>query len=311
MAFLDATQAVKDRPRYDHRSEVGVDTDGEVELRGILDTISNRFWNGWGYGTLSTDRGVVKITGTLEGHIAGTSLVVRGVYKNSPYGRQLDCSSIIVDVVSGQLNVICAWARKNAKEHEDALLRALRHVPIDARWVRLTEAAWLEKQGFETDAARFIATEAAYYLKFIETKKGLMEQGFTDHEAEALCARYRETVLELFECDPYLFVLERVVGFSRVDTVVNGRVWRTDVRRLHAAVVQALASAQKNGHTAASPRGVQKEAAQLAGVYLDALEEVGFPQRQVVAFEGLWQLRTTAWAEQDIAAWIGEAMKKG
>jgi hypothetical protein len=295
---------------YDSVVEVFVSTDGqEVELRGILDSISNRFYRGgWGFGTLYTDRGIVKITGTLEGHVTGTSLVVRGAYKDTTYGRQLDCSSIIVDQVSGEMNVIRSWARRHAKEFESDVVRVTKSLEPEERWKFLADAEQLVRAGFDDDVAHELAGRAKSYLLLIETKKGLMEQGFSDQEAEKLCAHYKEGVLRILDEDPYGIVIDRVLAFTRIDTVVDGKVARNDVRRLHAAVVQSLVGAMRNGHTAVDPKGAQREAADIAGVYIDAVQNAGLP-KVVVLFNDKLQLRTTAWNEQDIAAWLIEAMK--
>src|SRR4051812_28687788 len=115
------------------RSEVAVAEDGElVELRGILESLSNRFWSGWGFGVLTTDRGQIKITGALEGHVAGTSLIVRGAFKETAYGRQLDCSSIVVDSVSGDLTVIRSWAKKACPDFVDDVVRLMRVFPVES-----------------------------------------------------------------------------------------------------------------------------------------------------------------------------------
>lgn len=292
-------------------SEVRVGEDGqEVELRGILEVISNRFYvGGWGYGTLATDRGNIKITGTLEGHVVGTSIVVRGAFKDTPYGNQLDCSSIIVDSVSGDMTVIAAWARKNCKEHLADIVRVTKYQGHNERWTFLCDPEMLVAAGIGDEEARSIAGAARSYLKLIETKKGLMEKGFTDREATVLCKAHGELVLEIFEADPYGIVIDRILAFSRIDVVVNGRFPRNDKRRLHAALVQALVAAARNGHTAMPPKGAMKEAAEIAGVYVDALQGAGLP-KQIVIYGANLQLKTTAWAEQDIATWAIEAMKR-
>lgn len=283
----------------------------EVELRGVLETISNRFYRGgWGYGTLVTDHGrTVKITGALEGHVAGTSLIVRGQYKESAYGLQLDCSGIVVDSVSGELAVIAAWARKHMKEHKEEVLRVVRPKPPADRWPFLCEAKNLIQGGFSEELATKVARAAKFYLLLIETKKGLMEHGFTDHEAEEMCATYGDKVEQVLETDPFDMVLRGIITFNRMDAVDDGRTARNGSRRLQAAVVQALASAQRQGHTAVYPKGVYKEAADMAGVYPEAIVHAGLPQ-QAVMYNGRLQLRRVAWAEQDIAVWVLEAMRR-
>lgn len=291
--------------------EEPVGADGqEVELRGILESISNRFYSGgWGFGTLQTEQGLVKITGTLEGHVAGTSLVVRGSYKDSNYGLQLDCTSIVVDSVSGDMHVIRSWVRKACKDHESEVVRVTRMLDAAERWPLLANAKELERAGLAEDVARLVGSLAKAYLKLIETKKGLMELGFTDHEAEAMCAAYGETVMQVLADEPYSIVLDRILAFHRVDAVVAGRVPRNHPPRLQAALVQALAGGLRNGHTAMSPKGAQQEAAEIAGVYLDAMLRIEIPKKQITTYDGKLQLRPTAWAEADIAAWIWEAVK--
>lgn len=286
-------------------------TEQEVELRGILESISNRFWGGWGYGTLLTaDRGTIKIVGALEGHVSGTSVIVRGSYKQSNYGRQLDCSSIVVDSVSGELSVVRSWARKALKDAESDVVWIARQVPVAERWAFLADFDKLLAAGVESELAHRIATLAKSYLLLIEAKKGLMQQGFTDKEAETLCSAYGEKVMKQLEEDPYGIVIDRNLSFGRVDTVVGGRIVRNDRRRLHAAVVQALVSTMRNGHTAAAPAAIMKEAAEMASVYPDAIIAVGHPVSQVALYDGKLQLRVASWAEQDVACWVLEAMKR-
>jgi hypothetical protein len=281
----------------------------EVQLKGILESLSNRFWSGWGFGVLVTDEGSVKITGALEGHVAGTSLIVRGQYKESPYGRQLDCSSIVVDSVSGDMSVIRAWARKSCREHEAEVVRVTRNLEAAERWPLLADATSLAAVEMAEDVARKISVLAASYLLLIATKKGLMEKGFTDNEAEAMFRAYGERVEAVLEEDPYGIVIDRILSFSRVDVVVAGRIVRNDPRRLHAAQVQALVASLRNGHTAVSPKGVEREAAEIAGVYVDAIRTAGRPRSQIYEYDGKLQLRGYAYAEQDIATWVVEAMK--
>lgn len=284
----------------------------EVELRGILEKISNRFWNGWGFGELSTDQGLIKITGALEGHVAGTSLIVRGSYKESNYGRQLDCSAIVVDSVSGDINVIRAWVRKafpDSPEIEVQVMRLCRFLDRTERWDILVDAARLRKEGFSAEEAAKVSLHAQGYLRFIELKKGLMEKGFTDREAEHMWECYGEEVLEVLEQDPYSFVIDRIIAFNRIDSVVSERFPRNDEQRLRAAMVQALVGGLKNGHTALEPLAVMAEAAELTGVYVDAVRQVEPPWGTIVQFEGKMQLRAAARAEENIAEWILRAVE--
>lgn len=283
----------------------------EVELRGVLDTISNRFYTGgWGWGTLYTDQGIVRITGALEGHVAGTSLVVRGAYKDTAYGRQLDCSSIMVDAVSGNLEVIRSWLRRYCPEvDEDLIVRICKPLKLDARWPLLVDAHALVRAGLGEELAAALAASAANYLLMIELKKGLMEKGFTDQEADRLLLHYRDDVNAVLEADCFRATIERVVAFHRIDLVLGQGHPRNHARRLQAAMVQALVGAMRNGHTARLPTGVYREAAELAGVYPETVKAVDIP-REVIAYEGLLQLRSVAYCEQDIATWVVEAMKR-
>jgi hypothetical protein len=290
--------------------EVGVPTNHDVELRGVLSTISARFYaGGWGFGTLQTDDGLVKITGTLEGHVEGTSLVVRGAFKDTAYGRQLDCSSIIVDSVSGNLAVIRAWARRQCPDYIDDIERVCRKAVPRERWAVLSSEIELCKAGLQLAKAAAIAAVAQSYLALIRTKKGLMELGFTDSESEKLCKTYGEQVNRVLSEDPYVVVLGRALSFSRVDAVMAGRTPRNHPRRLHAAQVQALLDGQRYGHTAMVPVAVEQEAADMAGVYREAIATAGVP-REIVSYDGWYQLRSVAAHEQSIATWFVEAMKR-
>jgi len=282
----------------------------EVELRGVIESLGSRFYSGgWGHGTLVTEEGPTKITGTLEGHVPGTSVVVRGIYKDSKYGLSLACSSIIVDAVSGEMNVIRAWAKKYVREHEAQIVAAIRFKPAAQRWEMLANAAALEELDIETETAAAIAGKARQYIALVETKKGLMEKGFSDLEAELLITRYRDDVLVVLENDPWLVVCERILAFTRIDATVGADTPRVDEMRMAAAIVQSLVSAQRNGHTAVAPRAVLDDAAKIAGVFVDAVSRVGLPIRYVRLFAGFWQLASMAYAEADIAAWMSEAMR--
>lgn len=283
--------------------------DSEMQLRGVLESISNRFWSGWGYATLSTDKGeTVKITGALEGHVAGTSVIVRGAFKESNYGRQLECSSIVVDSVSGELTVIRAWARKNCEEYVNELTAALHGIHAAQRWERLSDPSFLVSARFEQEAARSIAAAAKMYLLLIEAKKGLMTKGFTDHEAEKMCDFYGERVEQKLESDPFAVVLDGILGFNRIDGFVAGKLPRNEPKRLWAAMLQALVSAQQNGHTAQPPMAVFKDAATMAGVYPETVAAAGLPP-QIVEYKDHYQLRGTQWAETIIARFVTEALR--
>jgi hypothetical protein len=258
---------------------------------------------------LTTDQGQVKITGALEGHVAGTSVVVRGAFKETAYGKQLDCSSIVVDSVSGELTVIRSWARKVCAEFAEDIVALMRAKPIDERWAALCDPVQLVCRSIGEDEAKTIARYAKNYLALIVAKKGLMEKGFTDNEAEKLCARYGGYVEQKVEEDPYGIVIDRTLGFNRVDVVVNGRIVRNDPRRLGAAMVQALKAAGSNGHTAATAAWVQKEAAAMAGVYVEAVRSTKLPA-EIVASETVLQLRGVASAEISIAKWIAAAARR-
>lgn len=282
---------------------------GAAELRGVLIDLSKRFYTGgWGYGQLRLeDGGVLKITGTLEGHVAGTSLVVRGTYKTSKYGRELECTSIIVDSVSGALTVIEAWAHKWCRDHEEVVIRAIRHVrEPDKRWGVLVDHEQLQELGVAEEDACAIAIAAQAYLASIKLKRALMELGFTDAEAEALYGRYKIEAVRVIEDDPYLAVLERVLAFNRIDAVVGERFRRDEPQRLRAAQVQALVGMLRDGHTAQQLYGVQKVAADIAGVYVDAIIRCG-PPTQIWVQGDYWQLRRAAYQENDIARWIARA----
>lgn len=280
---------------------------GVVELRGILISVSNRFYtNGWGFGQLQTDTAIMKITGALEGHVQGTSVIVKGKYKTTTYGTEIECSSIMVDSVSGELPVLQAWARKRCKEHEAAVMHAVRQVPTDSRWALLTDAHALQGVGVEECASVDIAVAAQLYLQSIKTMRELMELGFTDNEAERLFARYEEHAMQKIEEDPYGVVLERVVPFARVDIVVASRFDRNDKRRLQAAMVQALVGLLRDGHTAGGRLAVQKHAADGAGVYTDAIVRTPLPY-QIVERGDFLQLRKVAGQEHTIADWLRRA----
>jgi hypothetical protein len=280
---------------------------GVVELRGILIGVSNRFYtNGWGYGQLQTDTTIMKITGALEGHVQGTSVIVKGKYKTTQYGTEVECSSIMVDSVSGELSVLQAWARKRCKEHEDAVMRAVRQRPVAERWALLLDVHALQSAGVEECAAIDIAVAAQLYMQSIKMQRELMELGFTDNEAEKLFARYEDGAMKKIEEDPYGVVIERVVAFTRVDTVVANRFDRNDGRRLQAALVQALVGLLRDGHTAGGRLAVQKHAADGAGVYVDAIVRTKLPY-QIVERGDFLQLRTIAQQEHTIAHWINAA----
>jgi len=283
--------------------------DGEIEMRGVLEQVSNRFYSrGWGFGTLLTEKGPIKIVGTLEGHVAGTSLIVRGTYKDSAYGRQLDCSSIIVDSVSGDLTVVRGFLRKNKalRDHETEILFVVRDLTSDERWIALQDAGVLQKLGLERELARIVETEVTLYFVLITTKRGLMEQGLTDKEADALVLKYHTDAVRRLREDPWGIVVARVLAFQRVEAVVGRHSYpRVYPRRLQAAVVQALAGQLRNGHTAVPHDAVMREAANIASVYPDAVARAPLPWEAVMVFgDDLLQLKAAGYAEADIAAWI-------
>lgn len=284
---------------------------GEVELRGVLDSISNRFYTGgWGWGTLYTDQGIIRITGSLEGHVVGTSLVVRGGYKDTAYGRQLDCSSIRVDSISGNLEVIRAWLRKYCKDaDEETVVELCRPLRLEQRWPLLTDKDALETAGLSAEEAVRISSAAELYMVMIALKRGLMEKGFSDHEADKLATRYGEDINVILEADCYRPVIEQVISFNRMDVVIGAEMPRNHPRRLQAAMVQALVRSMRNGHTAQVPRAVYKEAAEMADVYIDAVESAEKP-REIVVYNDRLQLRSIAYAEQAIASWVIEAVNR-
>jgi hypothetical protein len=280
---------------------------GVVELRGILISISNRFYtNGWGWAQLQTDTTVVKVTGALEGHVQGTSVIVKGKYKTTQYGTEVECSSIMVDSVSGELSVLQAWARKRCKEHEVAVMQAVRQVSAPDRWALLVDMHSLQARGVEETASIDIAVAAELYLQSIKMQRELMELGFTDNEAEKIFGRYEEAAMKKIEEDPYGVVLERVLPFTRVDSVVSSRFDRNDSRRLQAAMVHALVGLLRDGHTAGNRFAVQKHAADGAGVYVDAIVRTKLPY-QIMERGDFLQLRTISKQEGTIAKWIHAA----
>lgn len=281
----------------------------EVELRGVLDSLSSRFYSGgWGFGTILTEHGAVKITGTLEGHVVGTSIAIRGTYKTTAYGQQVDCSSIVVDAVGGEIHVIRAWARKYCQELETEVVRVCRVQKPEDRWAVLTNVEQLQAAGFSEEQARVVALNAKTYLLIIEMKRELMQRGFSDREAQKMLDAYGpEDVFVILEEDPFGIVIDRVLPFSRIDAVA-ANVPRGDRRRLHAAQVQTLVGQMRNGHTALRPRAVMKEAAEIAGVYPDKIQAVGYP-REIVDRGDFWQLASTAEVEEQVADWLAFAMK--
>jgi hypothetical protein len=238
--------------------------------------------------------------------VTGTSLIVRGSFKESAYGRQLDCTSIIVDSVSGQLSVVRSFVRKtkSLRDWETEILFVVRELEPDERWEVLKRADKLTVLGLDVALAKKVAEEVNIYFALITTKRGLMEKGFTDEEADALVGSYGTEALLMLDEDPYGIVIERVLAFQRVDAVVGDRHPRTLPRRLHGAIVQALSGQLRNGHTAVPPDAVLREAASIASCYVDAVERVGLPEAVVRRYGALLQLRAAAHAEADIAAWI-------
>ncbi len=299
-------------PSVEEQERAEAHDGGAVELRGILMTLSNRFYTGgWGYGQLQTERHeIVKITGNLEGHVVGTSLIVRGEYKDGKFGRELACSSIMVDSVSGELNVVHAWARKHCKKYEKTVLMVMRGVPAEERWEALVDVKRLMRAPMSEDDALAIANAAVTYLASIQTKRALMEKGFTDAEADRLYGRYKEKAVSVIDEDPYRSVLERVLPFGRVDAVVSARFARNDPQRLRAAQVQALVGLLRDGHTCASRFSMQQLAADIAGLYPEEIIRVGVP-RAIVEFEdGDVQLKKLARQETAIARWVARALER-
>lgn len=286
----------------------------EVEFKGILESVSKRFYTGgWGFGILRTETGQVKITGALEGHVTGTSLRVRGAFAESKYGTQLQCTAIVVDSVSNELPVIASWATKYCKDYFVEIHRACRDTDPEDRWELLKSAELLRKVGFSEEAAVFVSEEATKYLIMIQQKLELMEMGFTDKEAEELANTYGLDAKKTLDEDPYLVVLDRVLVFTRVDAVVGERYPRTTPRRLDAAMVQALASELRNGHTAMPPEAVVSSAATLAGVFEKAVELLankGLTSR-ITRYGDLWQLSDVARTEKKIARWVVTALRRG
>ncbi len=286
----------------------------EVEFKGVLESLSKRFYTGgWGYGVLRTEKGQVKITGALEGHVPGTSVRVRGAFAESKYGTQLQCTAIVVDSVSGDLPVVAAWATKYCKDYFVEIHRACRNLEPEDRWEFIQDKERLLLSGFTEEAAQFVSEEAKNYFAMIQTKLELMEMGLTDKEAELLVQSYGLDAKSIMEDDPYLVVLDRVLVFTRVDAVVGERYTRLHPRRLDAALVQAIASELNNGHTAVYPEGAIKGAAALAGVFPIAIEgwiTKGLTNRIVMTGE-LMQLSDVARIERNIARWVGKALRRG
>jgi hypothetical protein len=306
-------------------------------MRGILTEISSRFWsNSWGYGTLkSKEHGEFKVTGTLEGHVRGTCLIVRGEYtEEGKYGAQIKCNSILVDSVSNDVYVIRAWAiqtfkhdddTEDTKEEQSELVESLADIcyKIDEadRWNVLCDEVLLEELGMDPKFAHKVAKSANLYVKGIEAKRDLMKLSFTSREAEKIYAFYGDSAVSDWVRDPYEVTIRDVVGFARADAVVGATpdisVSPTDTQRLIAAMLQALRAASRNGHTALKEPALLKEAAEIAGVYEEAVYRamshvvwVGAQTIQrphLARFGQLVQLPDTAEHEETIAQWIATA----
>lgn len=316
--------------------------DGQtVELKGILSEVSSRSWaGGWSHGTLRTiEDGEIKITGILEGQVRGSCLLVRGTYiEDAKWGPQIKCSSILVDSVSNDVYVITAWAEQTFKPSDDdenlpegvtvaALVAGIATICEDyedeERWATLCSEVQLRVY-FESRVAALVSKRANSYIKGIEAKRDLMNLGFTAREAEKIYKFYGLTSVPDWRREPYEVVISDVLGFARADAVVDALedldVSPTDVKRLIAAMLQALRSAARNGHTALPEHAMIKEAADIAGVYPEAVQRA-IPHLVIVGaltiqkpdlakFEDMFQLPDTARNEDVIARWVVAAARE-
>lgn len=279
-----------------------------VEIKGVISDLNPRVWaRGWTTGKLRAlaTRTEYKITGILEGYVAGTRVTVRGIWKEDPkYGGSIAVDAVLVDELTGDAVVVESWFAKKLPDYFPVSYRVTAHVPADRRWEVLRSADELMAIGIEKEDAEKVAAEVDQYLRDLEAMKHIMAKGFTEQEASRILSEYRTQAELVMEADIYTFVHDEVVPFHRVDLVAQEQygVERSAVPRICASVAAALIDAARNGHTGLGIHEACEEGAKHAGLYPDIVREVLPECMQHFRIYGeLIQLRRLARDEANIA----------
>lgn len=287
-----------------------------VELKGTLTDLSTRVWaRGWSFGKIRAQNRVeYRITGILEGHVEGTQVTVRGVWKDDPKrGGGIALDSIMVESLSGDSFSVEAWFQKHLPEHEEVGEHVIREVLTADRWDVLADAEALVDLGCSAVEALEVAKAVSTYLASIASKKFLLSIGFTEQEANRIMARYKTGADMVLAVDPYELVHDEVVAFHRVDVVAMGYYGTTamDETRICGALSAALLEAARNGHTGLGVHEVCVSAAEYAGVYPDTIKEA-LPRclKYFVQYDGILQTRRLARDERAVARSIAALVRR-
>lgn len=239
-----------------------------TELQGRMLSVSRAYRGGWGFGTMLTESGPIRVVGTLNNPPVGSSVIVHGEWGSHPtYGSQFEVEELVFDLPKDAPDVIrwlCTVDGIGAARAK-ALVESY---PGDKLWQVLHDTPdQLCLLGIPMDAVtalRLAAIDLRAVRSIYITGFGL---GLTSKEISRLNRKLfqptlREVALDKIETavtglwnvvtstpwDVLYFGLR--LGFGRTDTVA--REWghaQDSLDRLAAALVEAVRSCADDGDT--------------------------------------------------------------
>lgn len=292
-----------------------------AQLKGELRSFKVLSADFWGVGTIRTeaDGGDVQVTGKLLGAQEGDTIVVDGVWKQTPrYGRQFRVTRCEVLLPSDSAGVVAWLCRLPGIGRRRAEAMVERFGPrgvfevLDSAPDRLAEVSGISAAAIPAIVDEYQNSRAARDRMVV-----LRGWGLTDNQAAKLLEAFGDDVVERVRANPYALI-GAVPGFGwvRSDELARRMGIEPDSpARLRAGLVHTLGEAAAEGHTFVG-RPMLVRAADFRHLRLgrererdiDAALEDAIEAELVVEEDGRIYLPNLRRAERVCAAWTREKL---
>lgn len=278
-----------------------------VSLKGEIASISERSWDGWKYGTLSSGGKSYPISGHLEGFHVGEAVELTGAWKEHPkYGSQFAVQTVMRSAPTG-LAASEKWMIDRLPQIGPQRVKQLVSLFRDDLW------DVIENEPRRLCAVAGITEERAEeirvaYLKYKEERDYYVtcySYGF--NAAEVLRLRQAGMALPDFVDEVFVlyFVPRTGLSFDRLESIRGSRGQpAVGEMRVMAAVIEALRRRAQDGDTAVRPEELVRYAFALADVQVSAIQramELATLNGMIQHYRGHVQVRELAEAEGGIA----------
>jgi len=227
-----------------------------IALQGVIDSVRQvNPSTGWGFGRLyiKEKRIAVPFTGDVQDAYEGADVQLAGTWmEHRKFGWQLKATAVQVELAS-TANGVAAWLAHRMPDVGPVIAgRLVTHFDTDELWDVIENASHRlrEVDGLGEHLEHGIVEAYAVFKHEREQFAGLAALGLKPPQIRAAIRLWAADALLTITDNPYVLMQLPGVGFKQADAIAmrNG-MKRADPRRIHAGLVLAAVTGERDGHT--------------------------------------------------------------